>query len=96
MMAKNMPFDQALWKIPYRFFLDAVSAVKSLLSGEGRYFTSVFWAHVAFLRWLLLAEKRKARNKRSKGLKGYYHRSVVWAHFALGMKKFSEIVEGKN
>lgn len=96
MMAKNMPLGQSLWKIPYRFVLDAVSAVKSLLGGEGRYFVAVFLAHVAFLRWLLLGKKMVVRNRSGKELQGYLHKSVVWAHFALGMKKFSEIVGGKK
>ena len=49
MMAKNMPAGEAFWKISYRFILDTVSAVKSLLAGEGKYFVAVFRAHMAFL-----------------------------------------------
>jgi GT2 family glycosyltransferase len=93
MMAKNMPAGEALWKIAYRFLLDLVSAIKSLMAGEGRYFTSVIRAHVAFLGWLFSgAHKRDRVAKGSKTLGGYYRGSIVWAHFVRGKKKFSEIV----
>jgi GT2 family glycosyltransferase len=97
MMAKNMPAGEALWKISYRFLLDTVSAVKSLLSGEGKYFIAVFRAHFAFLRWLFVVGKKGTVNDRSRPvLLGYLRRSVVWAYFISGKKKFSEIVGVKS
>jgi GT2 family glycosyltransferase len=97
MMAKNMPVGEAIWKISYRFVLDSVSAVKSLLAGEGKYFLAVFRAHGAFLRWLFTHDKVRVRLPRSGVvLHGYYRKSVVWAHFVLGKKTFGEIVRGKS
>lgn len=97
MMAKNLRRREAFWKIPYRFLLDAVSAFKSLLSGEGRYFLAVFRAHLAFVRWLLFVGRRSPKRKgRTLVLQGYLRRSVVWAHFVLGKKRFSEIVGTKG
>ena len=94
MMAKNMPAGEALWKISYRFVLDAISAVKSLLAGEGKYFVAVFRAHIAFLGWLFSGDKKSIiLPKRGVKLHGYLQRSVVWAHFAGGKKTFSEIVQ---
>jgi len=48
MMAKNLPVDELLWKIPISFFLDTISAWKSLLAGEGVYFLAVLEAHFGF------------------------------------------------
>lgn len=97
MMAKNMPAGEAFWKIAYRFILDAVSALKSLLSGEGKYFLAVFSAHWAFLRWCVLHKKDgKSLPKTGLRLRGYYGKSVVWAHFVLGKKTFGEIVQQKS
>ncbi|MBO9571831.1 MAG: glycosyltransferase family 2 protein [Chitinophagaceae bacterium] len=96
MMAKNMGIWEGFWKINYRFLLDTISAFKSLLAGEGRYFLAVFRAHAAFLWWLVTHLKRSRHTGDKTILKGYLHRSVVWAHFVLGMKKFSEIVGPKN
>jgi GT2 family glycosyltransferase len=97
MMAKNMPAGEAFWKISYRFMLDAVSALKSLLGGEARYFVAVFRAHAAFLRWLFSVEKSKSLlPKKGVVLHGYLKGSVVWAHFVKGKKTFSEIVKRKS
>ena len=97
MMAKNMPAGEATWKIAYRFILDAVSAVKSLFAGEGKYFVAVFRAHIAFIGWLLSGRNKKQDlPKKSVELHGYLRSSVVWAHFVKGKKTFDEIVNAKS
>lgn len=97
MMAKNMPAGEAAWKISFRFLLDMLSAFKSLMAGEGKYFVAVFRAHLAFLRWLIIVGKKDAETATKKTvLRGYLERSVVWAHFISGKKKFSEIVGVKS
>jgi GT2 family glycosyltransferase len=97
MMAKNLPVGEAIWKIFFRFWLDAISALKSLLAGEVTYFIAVLKAHFAFLGWLFSSRTNSLFPKtRKKPLKGYLHKSVVWDHFILGKKKFSEIVDNKD
>lgn len=96
MMAKNMGGWEAFWKINYRFILDTVSAFKSLLAGEVRYFVAVFAAHAAFIWWMMKKFNRSPRSHEKIILRGWLHGSVVWSHFVLGMKKFSEIVARKN
>lgn len=92
MMAKNMPPGEAVWKISYRFVLDGVSAVKSLLAGEGTYFTAVIRAYIRFLKWLFVERKKSLFPVSRKGvLSGYLHKSVVWGYFIKGKRKFSEI-----
>lgn len=96
MMAKNLPAWEAFWKINYRFWLDAVSAWKSLFSGEGTYFVAILEAHIAFFHWLFFTRKRSVFPVKKDGkLQGYFPKSVVWAHFILGKKKFTEIVKKK-
>jgi GT2 family glycosyltransferase len=96
MMAKNLPSFEATWKIAYRFVLDAVSAVKSLIAGEGTYFVAVFKAHVSFLNWLFFYKKQpRVIEKRGIKLNGYLRKSVVWCHFVRGKTKFEEIVKEK-
>lgn len=96
MMAKNLPAGQAVAKIFFRFWLDAVSAWKSLLAGEGTYFWAVLKAHFAFFGWLF-SSKKQVPGKLDKrlSLKGYLHKSVVWAHFVKGRRTFEEIVGEK-
>lgn len=97
MMAKNMPMGEAFIKIFLRFWLDGISAFKSLFSGEGTYFVAVVKAHLAFLYWLFFVRKRSVfPAQKGAPLSGYWKKSVVWAHFIRGKKKFSEIIEKKN
>lgn len=96
MMAKNMRVGEAMWKIPFRWMLDWLSAVKSLFAGEGKYFVAVIRAHLAFLRWLLLAKKGKRGVAGRVKLQGYLRKSVVWAHFVGGKRAFDEIVKTKR
>lgn len=93
MLAKNMPLQQLLWKFPLRIALDAITAWKSLLSGDVQYFTAVFRAHMGFVRWWFVARKPGAKPVNRKiPLDGYTKRSVIWAYFVRGKRKFSEII----
>ena len=97
MMSKNLPAGEAFLKISWRFILDAISATKSLFAGQGTYFIAVIRAHFAFLGWLLFKRKLSVfPDKKRWNWQGYYSRGVVWQHFVLGKKKFTEIVEKKN
>jgi GT2 family glycosyltransferase len=97
MMAKNMGTGEAFWKILFRWWLDAISAVKSLLAGEGTYFWAVVMAHRSFLVWLLFRRGQSVFPKAKKGvLEGYLCKSVVWAYFVRGKKTFIEIVGKKS
>jgi len=97
MMAKNLPSTQCLWKIPFRFLLDSISAWKSLLAGEGVYFMAILEAHLAFLKWMAIKRKQSIFPKKRGGkLLGWYPGSVVWQYFVMGKKTFSEIVKVKR
>jgi GT2 family glycosyltransferase len=97
MMAKNLPAGQCLWKLPFRFLLDSISAWKSLLAGEGVYFMAILEAHLAFLKWVAFKRKQSIfPQKRGGRLTGWYPGSVVWQYFVVGKKTFREIVKGKR
>jgi GT2 family glycosyltransferase len=94
MLAKNLPWSQKWWKIPFRVFLDNVSAWKGLLSGEGGYFIAILRAHLAFIRWILFKQNSSVfPKKRSSKFHGIYPHNLVWQHFVKKKKHFSEIVE---
>ncbi|HTR29523.1 MAG TPA: glycosyltransferase family 2 protein [Puia sp.] len=97
MMAKNLPAAQCLWKLPYRFLLDSISAWKSLLAGEGVYFLAIAEAHLAFLKWVVINRKQSVFPKKRGGvLLGWYRGAIVWQYFVLGKKTFTEIVKDKR
>ena len=98
MLSKNLPWSEKWWKIPYRIFLDQVSAFKGLVSGDAGYFLSIVEAHFAYFYWILFGNKKwKARRrKKLSALKGVYLGNLVWQHFVLRKTTFSQIVRGKK
>ena len=91
MLYKNLPWYEILWKIPFRFLLDAVSAWKNLLAGQLPYFIAVAKAHFAFLLWILTHKKGKtSKCKQKLTIFGMYKGCIVWEHFVLGKKSFKE------
>ena len=93
LLAKNLPWSEKWWKIPFRLFLDQVSAVKGLLSGDAGYFVAIFKAHLAYFDWFLFKPKSRPADKRRKlnTFPGVYHGNIVWQHFALKKKFFRDI-----
>jgi hypothetical protein len=80
-----------------RFVLDAVSAWKSLLAGEGRYFMAVLKAHGSFMVWLFSSKQKNLFPPVRKGtLTGWFPGSIIWQYFVRGKRKFSEIQGQKS
>jgi GT2 family glycosyltransferase len=97
MLCKNLPAGALVWTLPVRVALDAISAWKSLLAGEGTYFMAVMKAHFSFAKWLLMDWNQSIFPKNKKGpLQGWFKGSIVYRHFVCGKTKFSEIVHNKG
>lgn len=93
MLSKNLPLAKKLWIMPYRNLLDAVSAWKGLLTGDGGYFIAIIRAHMAFVKWWLFYKKKSVFPVSRKGkLYGYFPKNIIWLHFAKKKRFFSEIV----
>ena len=94
MLCKNLPFKEKLWKLPVRFFLDAVFAWKCLLAGDRASFVAVAKAHGALIKWWFTKKDiPKLPKKPLKNLNAVYASSIVWAYFINRKKRFSEIVK---
>ncbi len=97
MLAKNLPWSEKWWKIPYRLMLDNVSGLKGLLSGDGGYFLALLQAHWAFYDWILFKrEKRRFKRRPLHTLQGTYPHNIVWQHFVKGKKTFWQITGKKD
>ncbi len=97
MLGKNLPLSEAIWKIPFRFFLDAVSAWKFLLAGQAVYFVAILKAHFAFIFWALFKRNKTIFPDLKKArLQGWLLKSIAWQYFVAGKKTFNEIVRAKN
>ncbi len=93
MLSKNLPFSKKISVIPVRNLLDAVSAWKGLLTGDGGYFIAIIRAHLAFLKWWLFYKKRSVFPlSKKRMLSCCLQKNVAWLHFVKKKKCFSEIV----
>lgn len=94
MLSKNLPYPRVLWVMVYRDLLDAVSAWKGLLTGNGGYFVAIVRANISFLKWWLFHRKKSLFPKRKKApLLGYLQRNTVWLYFVKKKKTFREIMD---
>jgi GT2 family glycosyltransferase len=93
MLSKNLPFPRNLWILVVRNFLDAVSAWKGLLSGNGRYFIAIIKANIAFIRWWLFHRNKSVFPvNRQRKPQGFFQGNTVWLYFVKKKKTFSQIV----
>ena len=96
MLCKNLYWTEKLWKMPFRFALDAVFAWKCLLGGDAVSFIAVAKAHIAVICWWLGKRKHPSFSaKPMHQLQGVTNHSIVWAHFVQKKTLFAEIVEKK-
>jgi GT2 family glycosyltransferase len=93
MLWKNLPLGRRIWVMIVRNFLDAVSAWKGLLSGDGAYFMAIIKAQFGFLNWWLFHQGKSVfPRERKKKLNGYLRANTAWLYFVKKKKTFSEIV----
>lgn len=94
MLYKNLPWSEKWWKIPFRIFLDMVSAWKGLFIGDGGYFLAILRGHLSFLRWVFFRKNQSVFPVKKAGeLSGLYKGNLVWQHFIKGKKYFSELIK---
>lgn len=96
---KNESTGQLLWKLPIRFMMDLISAVKFLFSGQAGSAKAVIKALLYILvHPISILRKRRTTNKTLKDLHvgkpttdGRFSKSIVWSYFILGKKTFGEL-----
>ena len=94
MLYKNLRWSQKWWKIPFRIFLDLVSAWKGLFIGDGGYFLAILRAHLSFVKWALFQKNQSVFPVKKTGkLSGLYKGNLVWQHFVKGKKYFSQLIK---
>lgn len=92
----NLPSHRRLSVITARLILDGVWGAKALVSGDWKSIPAIIRAHWAFFTRIgTWNKKRKAIYGNSlpdsMPQAGYWPKSIVWAHFVNGKKKFSEL-----
>lgn len=93
MLAKNLPINELVWKMPMRVTLDAISAFKGLFSGDLSFFLAIAKAHISFLSYILSGKVNRTINtKPMNSLQGVYTGSLVWQYFVKNKHHFDKIV----
>ncbi len=93
-LAKNLPADRLYKKLLLRMILDQVASFRGLTHGLPKDWLAVQKAHLHFLQsWKTCLQKRTEiqRKVNNPNYSGVYHRSIVWDHFVLGKKRFSDL-----
>ena len=94
MLTKNLPVHEKIWKLPFRFILDAISAWKGLLAGDTSFFTAIYHAHIDVIKSWFSFNKTTSTNRKSfHTLNGVHTKSIVWKHFVKGITRFTEIIK---
>jgi GT2 family glycosyltransferase len=92
MLSKNLRWQEKIWKLPFRFFLDMLFAFKNLFSGYSASFLAIFDAYISVIKWSYTSKSKEQFKKRSMSkLTGVYQAFIVWDYFIEKKKRFSEI-----
>jgi GT2 family glycosyltransferase len=98
MLAKNLPWSEKWWKIPFRLILDQAAALKGLLAADPGYFFAVAKAHLAFFYWIFFV--RSAHNPVKtvplNSLEGVFKGNLAWEYFYKKRRSFDEIIKVKE
>jgi GT2 family glycosyltransferase len=98
LLVKNLADEDYFSTMFIRILLDWISAVKFLVSGQTADAKAIYKAHQeVYKKRLYWRQKRvlQTNKKPISKLHGIYPRSLVWAYFAEGKKRFSDLVSGK-
>lgn len=94
-MFRNLPQGQVFYKMLIRLFLDGVWGVRSLLRWDWGTIGAIFKAHWHFFGKIPHWRRRRKEiypalpSRMPEG--GYFPKSIVWHHFAKGIKRWSEL-----
>ena len=89
-IAKNVPKRYVFFVVLFRLLLDAVAGIKFIVELRPIHTWSIIKAHLSFYAHLP-GMMRKRRKLSFKQTRYFYCFSIVWQHFILRKKKFSEI-----
>lgn len=91
-MQKNLPKDDAFFRIFIRFWLDLIALLQFLLKGKFAFSAAISKAHFHFLKDVnYTASKRSKLQIPLLTHSGVYNSSIVYSFFISQLKKFSDL-----
>jgi GT2 family glycosyltransferase len=95
---KNEKASKLIYKIPLRLVLDGIAGLKFLLSGQALHTFAVLKGHFHFYAWIPSLLRKRKQIRAQTGFRysksGVYKGSIVFEHYVLGRKRFSELKRG--
>lgn len=99
MLIKDERGAKLLYKIPVRWTLDVIAAIRFLLTGQFKQWLAVFTSHLhiifRFGNWWgkHVAVKKMVQENRvgARNRVGFVKGLIVWRYFVLGQKQYSEV-----
>ncbi len=94
MMVKNLPGSRLFPIVFARMVLDGVAGLHFITKGEFSFFTAVLKAHFSFYAQLpkvIRQRKQLAPFSLKRHHKEMYPKSIIWAFYMKGLRKFSEL-----
>lgn len=103
-LVKNEPAGKLLWLIPARFLLDGLAGVRFFLKGQFRAIWAIVRAHFSFYQnFGHILQKRRIGNASiekyrigPENTRGMFRGSIVFAHYARRVKRFSALIGGRQ
>lgn len=94
LLTKNLPFNQLIWKLPYRLILDGIAFFHLFFGGHFNLAFTIIRSHMHFHsrfgHWI--QSRKKARKLAKKGLtQKFYPQSIVWKYFVEKVRYFSDL-----
>ena len=90
MLWKNLPGSKRIWVIGLRLVLDGVAGIRFMMEGHFKDCWAVVRAHFSFYGRIISGKTTRPKLTITHH-PTIYRKSLVWQHFALGKKKFSEL-----
>jgi hypothetical protein len=88
-LVKNLPKNQIFKIVFIRLLLDGIAGIKFLTEMRPIHTLAILRAHFSF--YAQFSKMYKKRNNHKKRTDYFTTKSIVWEHFILGKKKYSEI-----
>lgn len=91
MLYKNLPRGRVFPVLAMRLILDGIAGLKFLTEGGFGDFVAVIKAHFQFYGLIMTRKIRRKGLPHRRQHEAQYNGLIVWDHYVLGKKKFSEL-----
>lgn len=91
-LIKNLPVRSMAWKVPFRWSLDYIAALKFIFSGDFKDALMIFKAHIYILKNLNITLRKRGKiDFSAENLTGTYSKLLLFTYHIARVRKFSDL-----